>query len=109
MFFFLLTYRARFFCVKLNLNFILFVIIQTDSDAQVLLNKNQIKAIRKIIFGVVREAFGISRLAKPLKGFKVDLNSAVAWTLREMRLHDPNNTEMELNIKIDGRPFAGEY
>ncbi|KAK3732232.1 hypothetical protein QZH41_020061 [Actinostola sp. cb2023] len=75
------------------------------ADADLLLNKNQIKAMRRLIFEIVRKTIGLTRAPKPLKGFQVDLESVLIWLIREQRLHGLDSSEMELNIKLDGRPF----
>lgn len=41
------------------------------------------------------------------KGYEVNLQSAVIKASHKQKLHDPQSTEMELNIKIDDRPFFG--
>ena len=74
------------------------------------MNKNQIKALRQMIFGVVKKALGI----RPLPdggphGYLVNLSSAVAWAAREARLHDPDNEDLDVNLKLDGRPFCGMF
>ena len=58
---------------------------------------------------VVKKTMGIRSLSPDLSipGFQVDLISVVVWALREMRLHCPDKTELELNLKLDGRPFWG--
>lgn len=83
--------------------------MQKKSDTPVLLNKNQIKAIRKMVMMVVKETMGIKSLPSDVKihGYQVDLVSVVVWAVREMRMHCPNKSKLELNLKLDGRPFWG--
>lgn len=79
-----------------------------NSDIPVLLNKNQIKAVRKMIFGIVRKALHIRPLPNGApQGHQVSLSTAVAWAARETRLHHPDQQTLELNLKLDGRPFFG--
>ena len=40
-------------------------------------------------------------------GFQVSLSAAVAWAAREIRLHNPDQHTLEVNLKLDGRPFFG--
>ena len=40
-------------------------------------------------------------------GFQVSLSAAVAWAARETRLHQPDQEMLEVNLKLDGRPFFG--
>lgn len=77
-------------------------------DVPIILNKNQIKAIRKMVFTIIWKAMGIRHLPDdaPL-GFQVDLFAAVAWAARETRLHQPDADTLETNLKIDGRSFFG--
>ena len=39
----------------------------------------------------------------------VDLSSVLVWAIREQRLHSQDTTDMEFNIKLDGRPLGGTY
>lgn len=81
---------------------------KTNTDIPVLLNKNQIKALRQMIFGVVRKTMGIRPLPDGApRGFHVNLSAAVAWAARETRLHQPDQQTLEVDLKLDGRPFFG--
>ena len=72
------------------------------------MNKNQIKALRQMIFGVIKKAMGIGPLPDGApRGFQVNLSAAVAWAAREARLHDPDKDNLDVNLKLDGRPFYG--
>ena len=44
-----------------------------------------------------------------IPGYQVNLISVVVWAVREMRLHLPDRTELELNLKLDGRPLWGIF
>ena len=62
-----------------------------------------------MVFKVVRESMGINHLSEDSpQGFEVSLHSAVLWAARELRLHNPDASELELNLKLDGRPFFGK-
>ena len=80
---------------------------QKNSDADILVNKNQIKALKKTTFHIVTELMGIRPLDGSILGFKVSLQSSLVWALRELRLHQADAVEIELNIKLDGRPLYG--
>lgn len=57
-------------------------------------------------FDVIRETLHVEWLPTgSAQGFQVDLISVAVWALREMRLHEPDRTQLEHNIKLDGRPF----
>ena len=78
------------------------------SDIPLFLNKNHIKAVRKTIFQVVKKAMGIGPLPDGApRGYQVNLSAAVTWAARETRLHQPDQQTLELNLKLDGRPFFG--
>lgn len=76
-------------------------------DTPVLLNTNQMKAVKKMIFGVCREYAGVHRVVLPLKGFAVNMFSALEMIVREQKLHKMSLPVLQLMIKIDGRPFRG--
>lgn len=68
------------------------------------------KALRQMIFAVIRRAMGIRRLPDGTPcGFQVNLSAAEAWAARETRLHDPDKKTLDINLKLDGRPFAGMF
>jgi len=74
------------------------------------MNKNQINALRQMIFGVIKKAMGIRPLPDGApRGFQVNLSAAVAWAAREARLHHPDKQTLEVNLKLDGRPFFGMF
>lgn len=47
-------------------------------------------------------------LPPEVPGFEVNLEKVTGWAIREMHLHGPVPDEVELNLKIDGRPFFGK-
>lgn len=77
-----------------------------SSDTPLLMNLNQIKAARQLVFSTVRELMGVHRLTIPIKGW-VDMFAVAAFIVREQRLHQIAQPELQLMIKIDGRPFWG--
>lgn len=61
-----------------------------------------------MIFGIVRKAMGVRPLPDGApRGFQVSLSAPVAWAVRETRLHQPDQEMLEVNLKLDGRPFFG--
>ena len=44
----------------------------------------------------------------PLIGSQVDLASVATWIIREERLHKLDKEIVDLNLKLDGRPFWGD-
>jgi len=81
---------------------------QNNSDAKILLNKNQIKAVCRMIFVILRKTLGLCETPKPLKGRQVALQNVLVWMIREQRLHGLDQKDVEINIKLDGRPFWGK-
>ena len=65
------------------------------------------KAVKKMIFGVCREYTGVHRVVLHLKGFAVNMFSALEMIVREQKLHKMSSPVLQLMIKIDGRPFWG--
>lgn len=71
-----------------------------------MLNKNQIRTVRSMIFDIVKRTMDLLETPKPLKGRQVDLqNVLVCRLIRELRLHGLDEKEIDVNIKLDGRPF----
>ena len=67
------------------------------------------KAIRKMVFSVVKSGLKISALSdRAPPGFQVSLKEAVSWAAREARLHNQYIKKLEVNLKLDGRPFFGK-
>lgn len=63
-----------------------------------------------MVFGVVKKALGISPLPDGAPhGYQVNLSAAVAWAAREARLQDPDKEDLDVNLKLDGRPFCGRF
>lgn len=62
-----------------------------------------------MIFTIVKKTLGLCETPKPLKGRQVDLKNVLAWMIREQRLHGLDNDEVDTNLKLDGRPFWGNY
>lgn len=63
-----------------------------------------------MVFGVVKKALGISPLPDgALHGYQVNLSAAVAWAAREARLQDPDKEDLDVNLKLDRRPFCGRH
>ncbi|XP_031563017.1 uncharacterized protein LOC116298634, partial [Actinia tenebrosa] len=77
-------------------------------DNAVLLTKNQIKAIKKMIFNIIKSTLKITELETDFPSCGVDLNSVLIWAIREQRLYGADTPHMEFNIKIDGRPLGGK-
>lgn len=62
-----------------------------------------------MVFAIVRRTFGVQSLPQDyLIGSQVNLASVIVWIIREQRLHKVDKEEVELNIKLDGRPFWGK-
>ena len=72
-------------------------ILQRSSDTAVLLTKNEIKAVKKMVFLVVRQTLKIKKM-------NTDFH---AWAIREQRLVSSDQETMEFNIKLDGCPLGG--
>jgi len=63
-----------------------------------------------MIFIVVKDSLGICKLPeeKDICGADIDLECVMTWMVREMRLHKSIGESIEVNIKLDGRPFWGK-
>ena len=59
------------FCLFVCLFFSFF--LQKSSGTPILLNLNQMKAVKKVIFGVCKEYVGVRKVAPPLQGYQVEL------------------------------------
>ena len=66
-----------------------------------LLNINEIKAMKKMVFGVCTVLMRIQKVSPPIPGYSVQLP-------REQRLHQLSSPVIMLMLKIDGRPFWGK-
>ena len=84
-----------------------FFFVQKSSDTPILLNLNQMKATKKVIFGVCKEYVGVRKVAPPLQGYQVELYPVCEMIVREQRLHQIYLPTLDLMIKLDGRPFCG--
>ena len=65
------------------------------------------KAVKKMIFGVCREYTGVHTVVLSLKGFAVNMFSALEMIVREQKLHKMSSPVLQLMIKSDGRLFWG--
>ena len=72
-----------------------------------MLSKSNIKALWSLVFDKVRTLFGITQI-QDFPGYEVSLESALTWIIRELRLHGVQKEIIDLSLKLDGRPFAGE-
>ena len=73
-----------------------------------LLTKNEIKAVKKLVFTVVRTTLQVSKVKDVVfDASGEDLQSVLVWAIREQQLHGCDKEEMEFNIKLDGRPLGG--
>ena len=72
-----------------------------------LLTKNEIKAVRKLVFTVIRKTMKIGRMQTEFDACSVDLSSVLVWAIREQCLLSSDQENMEFNIKLDGRPLGG--
>ena len=83
------------------------------TDFAILPTKNQICAIKEVLFRIAYQTVGIGELPDGLPGTQVNLVSVLAWSIREMRLHQVDGTgndrTLHFNLKLDGRPFWGRY
>lgn len=88
--------------IKVNVYF------QRSSDTAVLLTKNEIKAVKKLVFKVVRTTMSIQKMNTDFHSCGVDLASVLVWAIREQRLWSSDTDTMEFNIKLDGHPLGGK-
>ena len=64
-----------------------FFAFQRSGDAPVLLTKNEIKTVKKLVFKVVRNPLKIDRINKAeFEAYNADLHAVLVWALREQRL-----------------------
>ena len=61
-----------------------------------------------MVFTVVKRTLGLHDTPKPLKGRQVELQNVLTWLIRQQRLHGLDEEEVDINIKLDGRPFWGK-
>ena len=91
-----------------NLKLYMFTFEQRSSDTAVLWTKNEIKAVKKLVFKVVRATMSIQKMNTDFQSCGVDLASVLVWAIREQRLWSSDTDTMEFNIKLDGRPLGGK-
>jgi len=84
-----------------------FIFIKRVEDTPVLLTKNEIKAVKKLVFSVVRKTLKITKMDTDFDACDVDLSGVLVWAIREQRLFSANTEGMEFNIKLDGHPLGG--
>ena len=82
-------------------------ILQKAIDAGLLLTTNEIRAQKDLVFAVTRRTFQLEPLDQTLRGYGISLKMALAWQIRQTRLHQGTSEVLEFNLKIDGRPLAG--
>jgi len=74
----------------------------------VLLTKNEIKAVKRLVFTVIKRTLKISKVKDvDFEACDVDVQSALVWAIREQQLYHYDKEEMEFNIKLDGQPLGG--
>jgi len=67
------------------------------------------KAIKSMIFKKVEDLFSITEIDdETIPGYVVGLESVICWQIRELRLQGKCQKEVQLNLKLDGRPFGGK-
>ena len=62
----------------------------------------------RVIFKVIKDMFSVQSLPNSLIGSQVNLASVIVQIIREQRLHKVDKETVEMNIKLDGRPFWGQ-
>lgn len=66
------------------------------------------KAIKGLYFSTVEELFSVVPTDdETIPGYFVGLGQVITWLIRELRLHGNNKQSIVMNLKLDGRPFAG--
>ncbi|KAK2562490.1 hypothetical protein P5673_014155 [Acropora cervicornis] len=84
------------------------IVKSISDDSPVLLTKNEITAIKKLVFSVVRKTLKIDNYMNvEFDGCDVDLAAVLVWAIREQRLISSEAEDVEFNIKLDGRPLRG--
>ena len=65
--------------------------------------------MEKLVFSIVRKTLKIGKInGTEFDACDVNLNSVLAWAIREQHLLSNDTADMEFNIKLDGRPLLGE-
>jgi len=65
--------------------FNVFACLQRTSDTAVLLTKNEIRAVKKLVFKVVRTTLSIQKMDTDFHSCGVDLAAVLVWAIREQR------------------------
>jgi len=61
--------------------------IQRNTDTPLLLTKNQVKAIKSMVFEVTKEMFHIKKIeVADFDAWSVDLSMVLVWAIREQRV-----------------------
>lgn len=84
-----------------------FIFLKRVEDTPVLLTKNEIKAVKRLVFSVVRKTLKITKMDTDFDACDVDLSGVLVWAIREQRLFSSDTEGMEFDIKLDGRPLGG--
>ena len=97
--------------VTVNLNlFLVNIFLQRTRDMPVLLTKNEIKALKKLVFSTVQKTFKIVKgQGCRFYALNVHLNSVLAWAIRKLHLHSCNSEDKEFNIEFNGCPLGGVF
>ena len=86
-----------------------FVDLQKVIDTGLLLTTNEVRAQKDLVFAVTRRTFQLQPLNEDIRGYGISLKMAVAWQIRQSRLHQATSAVQEFNLKIDGRPLASMF
>ena len=86
-----------------------FACLQRTDDTAVLLTKNEIRAVKRLVFNVVRTVLSIQKMDTDFHSCGVDLASVLIWAIREQRLYSSDNDTMDFYIKRYGRPLGGNF
>ena len=89
-----------------NSNIFMYNFCQKSADIGIFLSKNNIKAIRSLVFQITEELMDIRTIPDAdIPGYQVSLSSIVVWLARQLQLHGKLENHLQLNLKLDGRPF----
>lgn len=73
-----------------------------------MLTTNEIRAQKDLVFAVTRRTTQLEPIDQTKRGYGISLKMALAWQIRQTRLHQARTSEvLEFNLKIDRRPLAG--
>lgn len=97
-----------------KINFISYIGWESCSIATI---KNSIKAVKHLVFDKVESMLKIAPLPSvyveetdsdiALPGYQVSLEPVICWQVRDLHLQGHSDDKIQLNLKLDGRPFAG--